>query len=394
MKKFKKIVFYPHGAEFTREIEMETGENQIELTAGESLVYASNENIISLSIDNVKDEDDETSFQDKTRLMYLKTIKKSIAYNGDINEDKSQKLMEVCEEIIGIEKRLAKAAAVKTMLNVTASKSFKLNITTFTPRASFTPTYRVDVAETLKLSLIAKLVNNTGEELKGNIDLSTAKTDFSVVPNFYPETIGNEVRLMNARCMSDSSSRESMTSRDFVLGNVALSDKSAKVVQLEHYELPAKISRKCFLFSGENVLIVASCELPSLISAPADVYVEGKLIGRTSLEGGEISLGIDNTISVKKKFAVPVITEFLGETVTENGYSITIKNNKYAPTKLQIIDRIPHSVTSEISVKENNLDGGKLTENGKVTFDVDLPPNEQKTLTVSYLINKKKHPQN
>ena len=69
-----------------------------------------------------------------------------------------------------------------------------------------------------------------------------------------------------------------------------------------------------------------------------------------------------------------------------------MRNKKNEKINIKVTDQIPVSSNSEIEVDIEEVSSGRLdTQSGKVAWDLQLSPNEQKELTLRYRVKYPKH---
>ena len=77
---------------------------------------------------------------------------------------------------------------------------------------------------------------------------------------------------------------------------------------------------------------------------------------------------------------------FIGSNITENRtYSINVRNQKKSSIAITILDQLPKSINSSITVEATELSGGIVNpENGEVKWELVLEPQSKKELTFGY----------
>ena len=81
-------------------------------------------------------------------------------------------------------------------------------------------------------------------------------------------------------------------------------------------------------------------------------------------------------------------SEFIGKNIKETiNWSITIKNNKNNAVRLIIEDQFPVSENSSIVIERLEASNGHVEEKtGKVTWNLELKPQEKRELTLMYSV--------
>ncbi len=113
------------------------------------------------------------------------------------------------------------------------------------------------------------------------------------------------------------------------------------------------------------------------------IYLQGGLISRT----GEFEVPPGKSV-LKLKSLSPHIDEKSIQVKASGDFTILSVNH----IKLTLFDQIPVSVINDITVAATDLSNGKRTEEtGEVTWEIDLKPQEQKEIQLSYEV---KYPKN
>jgi len=133
----------------------------------------------------------------------------------------------------------------------------------------------------------------------------------------------------------------------------------------------------------------------NFLSGEANLFFEGTFIGKSVIDANatadtlNLSLGADKNIVVTRN-AVKTLTEKqnLGSNRKETrDWEIEVKNRKNQMVNLLVEDQIPVSQNSSIEVDKQELSGGKLDEkSGKVTWDFQLSPQDDKKVELRYLV--------
>jgi hypothetical protein len=198
---------------------------------------------------------------------------------------------------------------------------------------------------------------------------------------------------------------EKQTTVDFVidLPYTVNSDNQTYTVNMADYALPAhyqyysipKIEKEAFLISS-----IADWEKYNLLEGEANIFFENTFVGKTVLDVRyasdtlDISLGRDKAVSVnREKITDFTSKKFVGTRKEESrAWKLTVKNNKSKPVNILLLDQVPVSQRDEIRVEAEELSGGKLdSTTGEVKWELRLNPNEEKVLTLRYVV---KYPRN
>jgi uncharacterized protein (TIGR02231 family) len=140
---------------------------------------------------------------------------------------------------------------------------------------------------------------------------------------------------------------------------------------------------------------ITGWEKQSLLNGEATLYFENTFVGKSMLNVNQqsdtlsISLGNDNNILVKREKRKDFTsTRLIGanKQVTYS-YLISIRNNKTNTINIIVNDQIPVSSNSSITVEPAELSGGKYnTQTGEVKWNVEIKPQENKQLILSYTV--------
>jgi uncharacterized protein (TIGR02231 family) len=156
-----------------------------------------------------------------------------------------------------------------------------------------------------------------------------------------------------------------------------------------HFGLP-KYDNDAFLTAN-----ISGWEQYNLLPGQANVYFEGAFVGETSIldnnvsDSLNLSLGRDKKINFKRE----IIKDFsskkmIGANIRESkAFRITIRNTKKEAVELLLEDQLPLSRNGEIEILDAEYKGAELnSETGKLTWKLNLKPNENRILEVKYVV--------
>lgn len=132
-----------------------------------------------------------------------------------------------------------------------------------------------------------------------------------------------------------------------------------------------------------------------LVDGTANIYYEKMFIGETyltanmTLDSLRLSLGKDKGIILDRKVVKDFTrTRTLGSNVRKTfGFEIVVRNTKSSVAGLVVVDQIPLSSDSQITVDLEEIGEGELDEqSGKVTWRLEIKPGETLTLPLRYSI--------
>jgi len=169
-----------------------------------------------------------------------------------------------------------------------------------------------------------------------------------------------------------------------------------QLVDIARHEVPASYRHFAIPKLDTDAFLVAQLvdwEKYNLLNGKANVYFQGTYVGETQLltqntnDTLNVSLGRDKKMVVKRERLNEFSSKrFIGsntrETVT---YRITVRNNKPDAVKLTLEDQVPLSQNSDIEVSVEETTGAKYnSETGKLTWEVNLKPNENRTFDIRF----------
>lgn len=163
------------------------------------------------------------------------------------------------------------------------------------------------------------------------------------------------------------------------------------------YHTVPKVNNQVFLMA-----FIKNWQNLNLISGEANIYFEDNYIGKTTITSNyvkdefPISLGIDERITVKRiklkdKTSQKAINSNKWET---ESYQISIRNNTKESIDLEILDQLPISENSKISVKALATGDGNVDEKtGSILWNRKISTGNSETITFSYEVKYPKEMQ-
>ncbi len=165
--------------------------------------------------------------------------------------------------------------------------------------------------------------------------------------------------------------------------------KHSLVGNFTHYAAP-KLDNDAFLIAQ-----ISGWEQYNLLPGQAKVFFEGAYVGETYVNAMgtsdtlKLGMGRDKKVILKRE----KVTDFtskktIGSSIKESyGYKITIRNTKKESVNLVLEDQVPISQNKDIEVFEKSYAGASIDEaTGKVSWALQLKPNETKVLELKYSI--------
>ncbi len=181
------------------------------------------------------------------------------------------------------------------------------------------------------------------------------------------------------------------------------SDAKLHIIPLESYQLNTeyvyhtvpKLDKAAFLLAKVN-----DWGKYNLTSGKANIFFEGGYVGESYINAELtsdtmlLSMGRDESISVQRKAISEFTkTKFLGANKKETyAYEIIVKNKKSVAIDIEVLDQIPVSQNSVITVElEEKGEASYLKKTGKLLWNVQIPAGQSKTLKFKYFV---KYPKN
>ena len=155
----------------------------------------------------------------------------------------------------------------------------------------------------------------------------------------------------------------------------------------EYYAVP-KLDKDAFLLAK-----ITNWDQYNFLAGEANLYFEDAYVGRSILDAKslndtlQISLGRDKSIVVNRiKKDELSRKRSIGANITESRtYVIDIRNQKSSTINLTLLDQIPKSVNTAISVEQKELSSGSFDkETAQVRWELVIGPREKKEITLSY----------
>jgi uncharacterized protein (TIGR02231 family) len=156
-----------------------------------------------------------------------------------------------------------------------------------------------------------------------------------------------------------------------------------------HYGLP-KYDPDAFLTAN-----ISGWEQYNLLPGQANIYFEGAFIGETNIldnnvtDSLNISLGRDKKINFKREMIKDFSSKkMIGANIRESkAFRITVRNTKKEAVDLTLEDQLPLSQNADIEILDAEYKGAELNpETGKLTWKLNMKPNETKILEVKYVV--------
>lgn len=206
------------------------------------------------------------------------------------------------------------------------------------------------------------------------------------------------VAMVNEASAIETIFRENQTTVEIEVEDpYSISSEGPKtLIDLRQYDIPAEFQYRVIPKLDTDVYLIAQINdwsQYSLLDGESNLYFEDGYVGRSilataaSADSLSISMGRDQSILVSREKNQEFSRKrSIGSNITESReFQITVRNNKSVRISIQVLDQVPVSVNSSITVEVKELSKGDLNEqDGIVTWNLELDPGEQEVLTLGY----------
>ncbi|MGE5356791.1 MAG: DUF4139 domain-containing protein [Deltaproteobacteria bacterium] len=351
----------------------------------------------------------------------LLEVKQRMTESSRKLKDFDKELQKLSSQMKEISSRQANQVMAEIIIVVSSVNSVneKIEISYIDPRASWLTSFDLKLESLQKpLNLLYKgrISQNTGEDWTGvNIKLSTGNPQSNIqFPEIKPWFLyyyednyykGNAVQMkslpVQAR-MEDNvraeinvdlgvTANENITFMEFSIpGKMTIpSDNKEHEVKLKENEIPAQFEYIAIPKQDNNIYLKANIidwDQYNISSGEVKLYFEGTFTGTSYIDANltgdtmSISLGPDIAIAAKREKLKDLKKSsiFSNKRNIQQGFEISIKNNKPVSVDLTLLDQIPISTDSEMEISPDELSGGKLNkESGIIEWRILLKPGEQ-----------------
>ncbi|MDA3614037.1 DUF4139 domain-containing protein [Polluticaenibacter yanchengensis] len=166
-----------------------------------------------------------------------------------------------------------------------------------------------------------------------------------------------------------------------------LLDKKEVTAEYKYHTVP-KVSNQAYLLA-----FISNWQNLNLVSGEANIFFEDNYVGKTRIESNylkdkfPVSLGVDERIVVKRiKVEDKANSRFLNASKWENeAYTINIRNNTKEAIDIEVLDQVPISENSKISVKALSIDNGEYDEKtGSILWNKKIASGATEKINLSY----------
>jgi uncharacterized protein (TIGR02231 family) len=135
----------------------------------------------------------------------------------------------------------------------------------------------------------------------------------------------------------------------------------------------------------------------TLLPGPINLFHGGEFVGRATLplvaprEKFETTMGIDDRIKVERELALREVSkQFIGDRRTlRYAYEIKAKNLLPRQAKIVVCDQLPVAAHEDIRIKVEEIDPppSKHSEQGELTWELELQSQESRTLRFEFTVS-------
>lgn len=363
-------------------------------------------------------------------------LEKSLAENYNRIAKIEIFIKELQKEKVLLEKELSalKTSGQSKSVRITLSSSADLNdqkfeVSYIVNYAHWSPVYIVDadsVSGKVEWSDFVSISQASGEDWTGaSIEISTAKP-FSTsapeplsgwyidiyrpLPQTYTKSAYDQIETLERHSSVASMSPESYaaptiqqesTSFSFVLpGKITIpSDNQPHKVFIASAIKEAKFYYHAVPRLSSFAYLTAAVDNPfsfPLLAGEMTLLLDGKVVGIRNTfktlfpeEELQLSLGADESIKIEYKQKRKYAKTAAKETHVQYSYTHEITNGKNKPIQLSIEDHFPLSRNEQIKVVLNapQKETAKISEEGIITWELDLTPHEKKVLPMQFTVS-------
>lgn len=374
---------------------------------------------------------------------HAKFIERSLSANYERIAKIEGKIKKLNEERRAVENELknlnssrdeSKTILINLLSN--ADKEINLGLSYIVAKAGWSPQYDVradSAAGKIDIVCYAAITQSTGEDWKNaDIEISTATPSYGPPPELsawyvdiykprpvvykYKKAIEDADFMMSKEKASEAALEQRFeepkikaeaTSFSFIIpGKVNIQSdnqphriliaSSAKDAKLSYYAVP-KLSKYAYLRAAlKNPL-----PFP-ILSGQMSIFLDERFVNTTSVDKQilpdddmSLSLGIDEGIKIEKKL-IRKFTEYSGvfskDTQIGYEYAIDIVSTKDKEIGINISDNFPVSRNEQIRIalESPKKEEAKIADDGIISWDLRLKPNEKKNLKIKFRVEHPK----
>lgn len=362
-----------------------------------------------------------------------------------------EKTMRINERVARINRQLQEQSELysrntsEIVVSVSAEEATaaELEVNYVVDNAGWTPVYDLRAINTrtpVQLSYKANVFQSTGEEWKNvKLKLSTANPSlggqkpelYTWYLDFYQDNFSKAlsgrisgVQVSRAAPMMEKQAEEAkledaVSSADYVntiqttlntefdiaLPYTVLSASKPTLVDIRNYDMKADYEYAVAPKLDADAFLLAKAtgwEEFNLLPGEANIFFEGTFVGKTYIDPNNIkdtlaiSMGRDKRIVVKREKIKDYTTRKTISSSQRDSYAweVSVRNTKGEPVKIVIEDQVPVSQNSQIEVTVTDTGGGRyVKDTGKLSWNLNLQPNETKKMVFKYEVKYPKDKQ-
>lgn len=399
--------------------------NEIEILNANREIKGANSNLSTVELDKV------LKFYQSEMLKLKENIRKTDKSIAELNTELSR----INSELAPYRNRTK--GEVEVTVSSTKAQNIKLGMSYYVNCAYWTPFYEArveDVNKDISVAYKAKIYQSSGYDWNNvKVTLSTGNPTLNgTVPTLNKwilrehqpqvryskanlkmaaaESVAYEMEMDEAAAASKSAmsnvargirttTDEKMTTIEFVIDELfsVKSQQNDAMLTINTNNLPAEYVYRCVPKLDRNAYLLAKITdfaKYNFLSGDVTLYLGGKYVGTSYLNIAQttdtlkLSLGQDKGIMVERMLS----DEFNKKSTIGKNYkqtamwNISVRNNKSTNVKIEILDNLPVSGSSSITVSNMSYDGATLDDKNIATWNLDLRPSETKNLKLSYTV--------
>ncbi len=315
----------------------------------------------------------------------------------------------------------------------------KLSLSYMVMNAGWRPSYDIrvdDISDPAVIIYKANIWQNSGidwKDVKISLSNATPMTAGALPPlapwfiDFYQEFALNELVVRGYGTRSKSAARNESAGEDMMMesesaappvtiteSNISFSfdvnvpktiasGGKTETVELQRLTVPATYSYAAtpkLATSAYLMGYITDWEKYNLLAGESNIYFSNTFTGKGFINTAEltdtlpVSLGADNNITVKRERRTDYTSQKLigANRVETLSFLISLRNNKSKAATVRLLDQIPLSQNSTITVDAVDLSGGKYNSTtGEITWDLVIQPRETREIILTYSV---KYPKN
>lgn len=399
--------------------------NEIEILNANREIKGANSNLSTVELDKV------LKFYQSEMLKLKENIRKTDKSIAELNTELSR----INSELAPYRNRTK--GEVEVTVSSTKAQNIKLGMSYYVNCAYWMPFYEArveDVNKDISVAYKAKIYQSSGYDWNNvKVTLSTGNPTLNgTVPTLNKwilrehqpqvryskanlkmaaaESVAYDMKMEDATAAVKSSysnvargirttTDEKMTTIEFVIDELfsVKSQQNDAMLTINTNNLPAEYVYRCVPKLDRNAYLLAKITdfaKYNFLSGDVTLYLGGKYVGTSYLNIAQttdtlkLSLGQDKGIMVERTLS----DEFNKKSTIGKNYkqtamwNISVRNNKSTNVKIEILDNLPVSGSSSITVSNMSYDGATLDDKNIATWNLDLKPSETKNLKLSYTV--------